>query len=69
MGKKPAQSAATRQKLMCAFWELYTQKGIEQISIRAQPLHFYSCLKINGTDLNFKNMNFSCFSISHILYI
>lgn len=34
MGKKPAQSAATRQKLMCAFWELYTQKGIEQISIR-----------------------------------
>lgn len=34
MGKKPAVSAATRKKLMDAFWELYTQKGIEQISIR-----------------------------------
>ncbi|MCI8565544.1 MAG: TetR/AcrR family transcriptional regulator [Lachnospiraceae bacterium] len=34
MGKKPAQAAATKQKLIDAFWSLYTQKGIEQISIK-----------------------------------
>ena len=34
MGKKPLQSAATRQKLIDAFWELYTVKGIEQISVK-----------------------------------
>lgn len=34
MGKKLAQAAATRQKLIDAFWSLYTQKGIEHISVR-----------------------------------
>lgn len=34
MGKKPAQAAATRQKLIDAFWSLYTQKGIEHISVK-----------------------------------
>jgi len=34
MGKKPALAAATRQKLIDAFWQLYTKKNIEQISIK-----------------------------------
>lgn len=34
MGKKPAQSAATRQKLIDAFWKLYTEKGVEQITVK-----------------------------------
>lgn len=34
MGKKPAQAAATRQKLIDAFWDLYTHKGVEHISIK-----------------------------------
>ncbi len=34
MGKKPALAAATRQKLIDAFWQLYTKKSIEQISIK-----------------------------------
>ena len=34
MGKKPALAAATRQKLLDAFWQLYTHKHIEQISIK-----------------------------------
>jgi AcrR family transcriptional regulator len=34
MGKKPQISAATRQKLQDAFWQLYQEKGIENISVK-----------------------------------
>lgn len=34
MGKKPAVSAATKEKLKDAFWQLYAQKGVDQISVR-----------------------------------